>query len=567
MVTRFVLAGSLFLLCGLAVVGWRNRSDPGAGVFGLLEAASAVWVALTVVGLSLPPGATRLRVWGATTALSLLVVLLWMAFILRYTGRDRWLRPTRFGVAAAPLLAGALLYGTVPAWGPVVGSIEQSTTPAGTIVGVSIGPVGAVLGVYVYLMFLAGLSLVLKTLLEGRNRFVGQALAFLLGTLVTVVASVGELVGVPTAGYPLTQATLGAQALLWGYAVFGQRFLRETPGVARIGERAVFDELDDGILVVDGGGTVTRANPRARTYLGEDPAGTSLTDLLVAFGAAGMDELPTRFRRQGRAFQVKASAVEDWRGETVGQALAVREVTGLARRQQRLEVLTRIMRHNLRNDMTVVRGYADEIRGQVDGEAAALSERIVSTADSLLSISERAVELDGLLEEGGPTATVDVESFLERHVGSLAERYPEASVDLTVETCELRTERRLLLLVLEEAVENALKHADNAPGVEVRAERTGAGVRFAVADDGPGIPPVELEPVRSGTETDLQHATGLGLWLIRWGTQSLGGEVGFETGDDGTTVTLTVPDEGSSADRSPAVAPAAAFVVLLDVIS
>ena len=561
MLTRLVLASSLFLLCGLAIVGWRNRSDPGAGVFGLLEAVSAVWVALTVVGLSLPPGVARLRVWGATTALSLLVVLLWMAFILRYTGRDRWLRPTRFGVAAAPLLVGALLYGVAPAWGPMVGGLEQSTTPVGTTVGVSIEPIGAALGVYVYLVFLTGLSIVLKTLLEGRNRFVGQAMAFLLGTLVTVVASVGELAGVPTTGYPLTQTTLGVQALLWGYAVFGQRFLLETPAVARIGERAVFDELDDGILVVDGSGTVTRANPRARAYLGADPVGASLSDLLASFGADGLEELPTRFRRQGRAFQVKASTVEDWRGETVGRALAVREVTGLARRQQRLEVLTRIMRHNLRNDMTVVRGHANEIRRQVDGEAAALSEQIVSTADSLLSISERAVALDGLLEEDGATTTVNVESFFERCVDQLAEEYPEASVSATVGAGELRTDSHLLSLVVEEAVENALKHAGDAPSVEVRVERKAADVRFVVADDGPGIPPVELEPVRSGTETDLQHATGLGLWLIRWGTRSLGGAVEFEAGDDGTMVTLTIPDESAPADRSrAAVAPAATSV-------
>ncbi|PSQ41557.1 hypothetical protein BRD14_06140 [Halobacteriales archaeon SW_5_68_122] len=370
----------------------------------------------------------------------------------------------------------------------MVGGLEQSTTPAGTTVGVSIEPIGAALGVYVYLVFLTGLSIVLKTLLEGRNRFVGQAMAFLLGTLVTVVASVGELAGVPTTGYPLTQTTLGVQALLWGYAVFGQRFLLETPAVARIGERAVFDELDDGILVVDGSGTVTRANPRARAYLGADPVGASLSDLLASFGADGLEELPTRFRRQGRAFQVKASTVEDWRGETVGRALAVREVTGLARRQQRLEVLT--------------------------GEAAALSEQIVSTADSLLSISERAVALDGLLEEDGATTTVNVESFFERCVDQLAEEYPEASVNATVGAGELRTDSHLLSLVVEEAVENALKHAGDAPSVEVRVERKAAGVRFVVADDGPGIPPVELEPVRSGTETDLQHATGLGLWLI-----------------------------------------------------
>jgi hypothetical protein len=202
MLTLGILLGNIVLLSGLAVVGWRNRSEPGATIFALLESVSAVWTGLAVAGLRLPPGEARIRIWSAATGLSLVVVVLWMAFILRYTGRDRWLRLDRLGVASVPLLGGSLLYAFAPTWMPFVGRIEQSAIAPGTVVYSSIGPVGTVLAVYIYLFFLAGLLMVLKTIVETNTLYIGQALAFLLGTFVTIVASVGEIVGVPVGGYP-----------------------------------------------------------------------------------------------------------------------------------------------------------------------------------------------------------------------------------------------------------------------------------------------------------------------------------------------------------------------------
>ena len=548
MLTRGLLLANAILLCGLTVIGWRNRSEPTAGVFALLEAVSAVWAVLSVVGLGLAAGTARVRIWGAAVGLSLVVVALWVGFIITYTGRDRWLRPGRFGLAAAPLLVGALLYGIAPTWQPLVGGLEQSTIAAGTVVNASIGPVGAVLGVYVYLAFSGGLLLVVKTVLEGSNLFVGQALAFLVGTLVTVAASVGQILEYPVAGYPLTQATLGAQALFWGYAVFREQFLRSVPGIARIGERAVFDEVDDGVLVVGGDGTVARANPKARAYLGEDPVGEPVRDLLARLGIAGVDDLPDRFRRGGRNYQMKGSVVTDWRGEAVGRALVVRDVTGLTRRQQRLEVLNRIMRHNLRNDMTVVRGCAAEIGREVDGKPAALSDTITETAGDLLQISEKAVEIDRMLEREQSTTEVDLGTFVDRHLEPLVDARPEATVETTVRAERLRTVPRLLSLALEEVVSNVIKHTGEAPEVTVEVTRVGDRVELSVADDGPGIPSLELKAVRAGTETDLEHGTSLGLWLVSWATQSVGGDVTFEA-DRGSVVTLSVPDlEQSTAE-------------------
>jgi len=339
--------------------------------------------------------------------------------------------------------------------------------------------------------------------------------------------------------------------VLWGYAVFGYQFLTEVPAVARIGERAVFDEIEDGILVVDDAGTVARANPRARSYLGTNPVGGSIGAVLDRLDATSLDDLPTRFQRQGRNYRVKSSDVRSWRGEPIGHTPVIRDVTGLSRRQQRLEVLNRIMRHNLRDDMTVVRGCANQIRGSVNGDVADMSSTIVRKADGLLTISEKAVEIDRMLEHESDPEEIDIEPFLQRRVEPMADRYPDATLEVTVDAVELRTVSRLLSMVVEEAIENALRHAGDAPVVSVGASTEGDGVRIEVTDDGDGIPELEVAAVTSGRETDLEHATSLGLWLIHWGTQALGGEAEFDTSEEGSTVTLRLPDLAAAGNGTP----------------
>jgi hypothetical protein len=49
----------------------------------------------------------------------------------------------------------------------------------------------------------------------------------------------------------------------------------------------------------------------------------------------------------------------------------------------------------------------------------------------------------------------------------------------------------------------------------VRCERTNSGVRHTVADDGPGIPDTERAVIEAGTESQLEHASSLGLRVER----------------------------------------------------
>jgi signal transduction histidine kinase len=549
--TVIALLVTVGLVTGLAIVAWRYRMEQGAKVFTLLQVGAVVWVALTTVGLRTPPGRLRIRIWGVTTGLSLLVVVLWFAFILSYTGRDRWLRPGRLGPVALPLVLGAGVYVFAPTWTPLARELSQARIAAGTVVSSSIGVVGLALGAYVYLIFLLGLMVVVKTVVEGPRLFVGQAMAFVAGSLVTIVASFLVILEYPIPGYPLTQVALGGQAMLWAYAVLGQRFLRVVPAVAEIGERAVLENLDDGVLVVDERETVVRANPQARSYLDHtDVTGGSVERLLAEMNATAVEDLPTRFERDGRTFQADASRVRNWREQPIGHAIVIREITPLVTREQRLAVLNRILRHNVRNDMNVVLGISEQLSVHDDEEIASLGGPLRRTAQNLTAISEKAMEIDQMFENPSDDDRVHLPTMVEGVVSPFFEEYPEATIDVSADDETVQTDARILTGILTEIVENALQHTGDSPAVNVEAVREGGNISVTVSDDGPGIPEMEIESVTGGEQSPVHHAASIGLWFVYWGAQVLGGTVTLSASDDGSEVTLSIPVT-PSADHAP----------------
>jgi signal transduction histidine kinase len=539
------LSTTVFILLALALAAWRYRSAQGAKSFAALQLVSAAWAVTTIVGLRLPRGELRVGVWGVTAGLSLLAIPLWFGFILSYTGREQWVSRRRLGTVSMPLVVGGLLYAFVPTWTPLSGEIAQTTAPAGTVVTSTIGPVGAALGVYVYLVFLVGLGLVIKTILGGSGLFLGQALAFVIGSLTTIVASFLMILGIPTEGYPLTQVALGSQALFWGYAVLGQQFLQVVPAVAKIGQRAVFQNQPDGIFVIDTNGAIVRTNPRAMSYLDvEDAAGEPIDPMLERMGVDSLDELPTRFENDGQWFQTTVSPIRNWQDELVGYTLTVREITRLVTREQRLTVFNRVLRHNVRNDMNLVLGIGGELQGAADETLVNMGETLERTALDLTKISDKALEVDRMLDASVSTEPVVVAETVDELVSSLAAQYPEATIRTSVAPLTVHTNPELFSRVLEEVLENAALHAGPSATVTVDVARVEGDVRIRIADDGPGIPRDEVEPVLSGGETALEHASSLGLWVIYWGTQALGGTVEVATTESGSEVTLVIPDQG-----------------------
>jgi methyl-accepting chemotaxis protein len=204
-------------------------------------------------------------------------------------------------------------------------------------------------------------------------------------------------------------------------------------------------------------------------------------------------------------------------------------------REQRLEVFNRVLRHNLRNRLDVIRSHTEQLADRTDDDHA---EAVLAASDRLASIGTRARRIDRLMARDPDPAMVDLTAV----VPGLLSQVRSDDVTVTTEfpsEATLRTDAEILRTALISPLENAVGYADSS--VTVSIAPAADGYRIAISDDGPGIPAAELESLAAGTETAQQHGRGLGLWQLKWGVDGLGGDLSFET-DDGTTVTITLTD-------------------------
>ena len=204
-------------------------------------------------------------------------------------------------------------------------------------------------------------------------------------------------------------------------------------------------------------------------------------------------------------------------------------------REQRLEVFNRLLRHNLRNRLDVIRSHTEQLADRTDGSD---TEAILNATDRLASIGTRARRIDRLMARDPDPVTVDLTTM----IPDLLSQIESDGVTINTEfpsAATLRTDAEILQLTLISPLENAVRYAESSITVSITS--TGEGYSIGISDDGPGIPAVELESLAAGTETPLQHGRGLGLWQLRWGVDALGGELSFET-NDGTTVSIMLTD-------------------------
>lgn len=218
------------------------------------------------------------------------------------------------------------------------------------------------------------------------------------------------------------------------------------------------------------------------------------------------------------------------------------DITEQKERERQLRVLHQVLRHNLRNGLNVVTAAANQlIAAECAADRRYLASTLVDRADDLVSLSEKASMLERTIERRDDSVSIDAVSVIE----SLVESYRE---DIDIETelpesCSVSADHRLTTVV-SNLLNNVVEHASfdgSRPSARVTLETDDDVCELRIADDGPGIPELERE-LLSGTReiTQLEHGSGLGLWLVKWTIESYGGTIEFACAS-GTTVVLRLP--------------------------
>lgn len=224
-----------------------------------------------------------------------------------------------------------------------------------------------------------------------------------------------------------------------------------------------------------------------------------------------------------------------------------RTIDRLSQQHQQLQVLHRVLRHNLRNDLNVIQGYAALIQDTSSGEEIdPACSKILNTVEKMATYPEHAARIKEVTDTDNRTVPHD----LTERIPHLLETNPHVTddIDITTNIPDRATVKANPMFeeALDEVLTNAIKHNDSeTPTVRIDVDVDGGPSRMVairVIDNGPGIPDSELKPLRAGKEEQMFHRIGLGLWFVEWTVRNSEGSLMFDENDlDGTTVGIHVP--------------------------
>ena len=224
----------------------------------------------------------------------------------------------------------------------------------------------------------------------------------------------------------------------------------------------------------------------------------------------------------------------------------IQDITNRKGREQRLEVLNRVLRHNLRNQMTSIIGFAGILQEQLPDSGEDYPSKIVANSEKLLSLADKSKKFEKAMKYNYISGPVDVESILEDLCAEYREKYPDATIETDLGDAQGPGNEMGIKLIFEELLENALKHNDSDhPTVSIIVASPDPNrVKINIVDNGPGLPKMEQQVMEKGEETALKHSDGIGLWTANWLVSELRGNIRVTTTEnEGTTVTTTIPGE------------------------
>jgi PAS domain S-box-containing protein len=314
------------------------------------------------------------------------------------------------------------------------------------------------------------------------------------------------------------------------------------------------EQAEDGLYMLDESGTFTVVNEafaNLTEYDRKEIVGSKPTVMLNDEEYVNVNEEIRAARRseegsgsilttietksgQKKPIEIRFSLLPTTDGEYNGLTGVARDVRARRHREQKLDVLSRVLRHNVRNKINLIVGHASVIKNADEEQYQNAATKIESAADDLMDLSEKArtaqTEVGFNPSEKQQT---DLVALLQHVAVQFRRDYPNTKITTDLPEELVADAAKSYQIAVSELVENAIEHCETEnPSVRIRLWEENGDIRTVVEDQCPPIPESERQAINSGKETPLVHSLGMGLWLANWVAETLGGELRFERLED-----------------------------------
>ncbi|WP_292417709.1 PAS domain S-box protein [Methanoregula sp.] len=293
--------------------------------------------------------------------------------------------------------------------------------------------------------------------------------------------------------------------------------------------RHILESMQDAYVRTDRNGIVTMVNPSAVRMYGYTSA-EEMIGMPVAVLYYSPEDRETILKRlqtekaitdisgQGRkkdgtpfwtSLNVQFACEED--GSISGSEGFIRDITerrvmvqAIEETNKKLSLLNSITRHDVANQLTVLRGYAQLVElGNTDPVVIDFMQKIEAAADTIAGQIEFTKAYQELGEK--TPAWFRLEEIMEKTAR------PEVSFSKTCLEIEIFADP-MIERVFYNLFDNAIRHGEHVTTIGIRCERAPDGLVIIIEDDGVGIVPEEKEKI---FEKGFGKNTGFGLFLAR----------------------------------------------------
>ncbi|WP_276275338.1 PAS domain S-box protein [Haladaptatus sp. QDMS2] len=212
----------------------------------------------------------------------------------------------------------------------------------------------------------------------------------------------------------------------------------------------------------------------------------------------------------------------------------------LQRQTDQMEFFNSILRHDVLNGMTVIRGRAEFLTEELEGEQLRDAQTVVRWSDDVITIVQRVRKvLEALTGTGDPQLeSVDLSAVLHSEVDRIQATYPDVTFETDIPEAVNVKANDLLGEVLGNVITNAVDHNDTdglrvSLAVDEERDDTDEFVTVRIADNGCGVPDESKEAIFRRDETGHAKSTGsgFGLFFVDSMVAEYGGDIWVEDND------------------------------------
>ncbi len=265
-------------------------------------------------------------------------------------------------------------------------------------------------------------------------------------------------------------------------------------------------------------------------------------------------------RRVERTSDFSQRLVERPTGDEIGELTATFNDL-IQRIEQTLAAHSRFLAeasHELRRPLTILRTNLYILRDPElpEGDRVACLERMTREASAMTSLVGDLLLLNRDRAQSLERAPVDLSRLCSEEALRMQFAEPTASLQVDIApNLMVEGDAQRLQQVVRNLVENALNYSPGGGAVVVSLAKQSGRARLSVRDSGIGISAEELPRIFDrfyrGTEASRVHheGIGLGLSIVKYVIEGLGGDISVESRPDGTTFIVELPVSQRSGKR------------------